>query len=107
MNYEQKIVVHWPKTSIVNRQQLAAAAKLTNIEIPGLAYTNDNSYVMSYASEIPLVDHYLPQQNCSFIQVQKRQSLFEPSIVVELGGIPACFSTLVLLPKQAPIKLES
>ena len=52
---------------MVNRQQLAAAAKLTNTEIPGLAYANDASEV---ASEIPIVDHYLQQQNCSFIQVR-------------------------------------
>jgi hypothetical protein len=54
---------------MVNRQQLAAVAKLTTSEIPGLAYTNDTSYVISYALEVPIVDHYLQQPNCSFVQV--------------------------------------
>jgi hypothetical protein len=44
--------VHWPKRNGLNRQQLAAEAKLTTSEIPGLAYSNDKSYVMSYACQV-------------------------------------------------------
>ena len=55
----------------MNRQQLAAAAKLRTTEIPGLAYSNDSTFAISYASEVPIVDHYLQQPNCSFVQVKK------------------------------------
>ena len=55
----------------MNRQQLAAAAKLRTTEIPGLAYSNDSTFAISYASEVPIVDHYLQQPNCSFVQVRK------------------------------------
>lgn len=83
--------VHWPRTSIVNRQQLAAAAKLTTTEIPGLAYTNDTAFVLSYASEVPIVDHYLQQPNCSFIQQSfeselKRRETF-PDNWAEVNGL--------------------